>query len=68
MGKKRSKAQIEADMLRTGRPLKPLAEKQTERVTVYLTKAERERLGELARREGVPLATLIMRSWREKGE
>ena len=66
MKKKRTKAQIAADKLRTGRPRKSQREKQSERVMVYLTKAERIRLEELAKREGLALSSLIMRPWREK--
>lgn len=51
-----------------GRPRKSAEEKQGEQITVYLTKAERRRLGALARKEGLSLASLIMRPWREKGE
>jgi hypothetical protein len=66
MKKQRTEAQIAADNLRTGRPRKSPWEKQSERVMVYLTKAERIRLEELARREGLSLSSLIMRPWREK--
>jgi hypothetical protein len=66
MKKKRTEAQIAADKLRTGRPRKSQREKQIERVMVYLTKAERMRLEELARREGLSLSSLIVRPWREK--
>jgi hypothetical protein len=66
MQKKRTEAQVAADKLRTGRPRKPPREKQSERVMVYLTKTERRRLEELAKREGLSLSSLIMRPWREK--
>jgi hypothetical protein len=62
---KRTKAQIAADKLRTGRPPKRPADKQSERVMVYLTKAERKRLETLARKKGLPLASLIMSPWRK---
>jgi len=67
MKKKRTKAQRAADKLRTGRPPKPPEEKLSEPVMVYLTKAERARLEALAKKEGITLASLIMRPWREKG-
>ena len=35
---------------------------------VYLTPAERTRLGALAKAEGISLAALVMRPWREKEE
>ena len=67
MVRERTKAEIAADRLRTGRPPKPAECKQGEKVTVYMTRAERARLEGLAQQEGIPLATLIMRPWREKG-
>ena len=66
MAKKRSKAQLAADKLRTGRPPKRPEEKQNEQVTVYLTRSEREKLEKQAREEGISLASLIMRPWREE--
>ena len=66
MAKKRSKAQLEADKLRTGRPPKQPEEKQGEQVTVYLTKSERAELERQAQNEGISLTALIMRPWREK--
>ena len=62
----RTKAQIAADKRRTGRPRKATADKQKEKITIYLTTAERQRLEALAEKEGIPLAVLIMRPWREK--
>ena len=35
---------------------------------VYLTPAERKRLGALAKSAGIALAALIMRPWREQEE
>ena len=49
-----------------GRPPKAPDEKQGERLMVYLTKGERKTLEVIARREGLSLASLIMRPWREK--
>ena len=63
---KRTEAAIRADSRRTGRPPKKPEERQSEKVMVYLTKAERERLEDLATREGLSLASLIMRPWREE--
>lgn len=65
MTKKRTVAQKAADKLRTGRPPKQPAEKWSERVTVYMTPTERARLESLAEQEGVTLASLVMRPWRE---
>ena len=70
MGKRnreRTQAEKEADRQRSGRPPKKQDEIQSYRVTVNLTQAERERLSKLARDEGMSLAELIMRPWREKG-
>ena len=64
--RKRTAAQIEADKNRTGRPPKGESERKSERVTVYLTNAERADLEALARAQGVSLATLIMSRWREE--
>ena len=63
---KRTKAEIAADKLRTGRPPKPPAQVLSERVMIRMTTAERSRLEALAKREGVPLATMVMRPWREE--
>lgn len=49
-----------------GRPPKKKAEKQSERVMVYLTLRERARLEAMAKKEGLHLAALIMRPWREE--
>ena len=65
MAKKRTDAQRAADKHRTGRPPKEPAEKWSERITVYMTTAERARLESLAEQEGVTLASLIMRPWRD---
>ena len=66
--KKRSPAQIAADKRRTGRPPMAPKEKHSEQIMVYLTPGERKRLEKLAKKEGLPLAALIMRPWREKGD
>ena len=68
MVKKRSAAQRAADKKRTGRPPKAPQEKQSEPVMVYLTPVERKRLGTQAAAEGISLAALVMRPWREKEE
>ena len=64
----RTEAEIQADGLRTGRPAGDPSDRQSERVTVYLTPAERTRLEALAKKAGIALAALIMRPWREKEE
>ena len=65
MTRKRSAAQRAADKRRTGRPPKQQADKWSQRVTVYMTKAERDQLEALAKKEGVTMASLIMSPWRE---
>ena len=50
---------------RPERPRKDRNEKRSEAVMVYLTEAERARLEDLAEQEGVTVAALIMRPWRE---
>ena len=64
----RTKAEAAADKLRTGRPTRAPGEKQSERITVYLTAKERKRLGALAKKADISLAALVMRPWREKEE
>ena len=66
--RERTQSEIDADRLRTGRPRKKNVEKQSNRITVNLTQAERTYLGRLAEKEGLSLAELIMRPWREKGD
>jgi hypothetical protein len=68
MRKKRTSAQIEADKLRPGRPPKLPDDKQSKRITVYLTPDEYQRFEILAQQAGVSLAELVMRPWREKEE
>jgi hypothetical protein len=65
MAKKRSAAQRAADKKRPGRPPMAPKEKRSEPVMVYLTEDERIRLEALAEQEGVTLASLIMRPWRD---
>ncbi len=65
MAKKRSAAQRAADKKRTGRPPMAPEEKRSEPVMVYLTEDERFRLEAQAEQEGVTLASLIMRPWRD---
>ena len=64
--RRRTEAQKKADRLRTGRPPKLGDEKQGKRVSVNLTLGEHAYLQELASKEGVSLAEIIMRPWREK--
>ena len=71
MGKRnreRTKAEIEADSRRPGRPRIDPKQRQAERVTIRMTSAERKQLEKMAKAEGVPLSELIMRPWREKGD
>jgi hypothetical protein len=49
-----------------GRPPKTKATKQGRQITVYLTEAEYRRIAALAGKEGLSLAALIMRPWREE--
>ena len=67
MEKNRTKAQLEADKHRTGRPPKPATERRTERTVVRLTKAEKTRLEDRAKKRGLTLAAFILRILREKG-
>lgn len=53
---------------KAGRPPKPVGEKQSKRITVYLTPSEYQRFQELAEKEGVSLAELVMRPWRDIGD
>lgn len=64
--RKRTKAEIAADKLRTGRPPKPTEQALSERVMVRLSRTERAHLKALAKKEGLSLAALIMRPWREE--
>ena len=64
----RTKREILADKLRTGRPPGDPSERQSERVMVYLTPAERARMGDLATKAGISLAALIMSPWRKDEE
>jgi hypothetical protein len=66
MARKRTKAQRDADRLRSGRPPKPQAERLSEQVMVYMTSVERQRLEEIARREKVSVSSLLMRPWRKE--
>lgn len=66
MKKHRTRAQISADKLRTGRPRKAEAQKRNRQVTVYLTEAEWTQLRKLAKEGNVSVASLIMRPWREQ--
>jgi len=50
---------------RMGRPPKPRNEKQSKRIMVSLTQAERAFLGKLAKQKGVSVASLIMLPWRK---
>jgi hypothetical protein len=62
----KTKAQSVEGKRPLGRPPKPSEEKQSERVMVYLTPGERRWLEEMAAKEEMGLATLIMRPWREQ--
>lgn len=64
---KRTRAQIEADAHRPGRPPKRPAEKRGRQVNVRMTPGEWKRLSAEARRLGVSMSALLMRPWR-KGE
>ena len=63
----RTEAEIQADKLRTGRPRKEPVDRQSEAVTVYLTPEERTQLEAQAKKEGIAMATLILREWRKGG-
>ena len=65
MKAKRTKAQKEADAMRTGRPPKPRAEKQSEIIGVCVTPGESKKLKAEAKRLGVSLSALLMEPWRK---
>jgi hypothetical protein len=62
---KRTAAQRTADQRRTGRPPKTPEERRARPVMVYLTEAEYDLLAVEAECEGITVASLIMRPWRE---
>ena len=67
MAKKRTAAQLAADKRRTGRPRMAVEDKRSDPVMVYLTTAERIRMEAMAEGDGITLASLIMRPWRDGG-
>ena len=70
MGKtkrKRTRAQIEADAHRTGRPPKDPAHRLSDMIGVRVSPAERTRLETEARRRGISLSALLMKPWRKGG-
>ena len=67
MKKKRTKAQLSADLIRTGRPPKPPKERRSERVVLRVTKAEKGRLETQARKMGLTIAAYVLRILMEKG-
>ncbi len=48
-----------------GRPPAPPDKKFSRRVTVWMTEAERERIGRKAEKLGVSLSECLMKPWRE---
>ncbi len=62
----RTDAEIRADKLRTGRPPMKKAEKHSRRIMVYLTPDEYKQFEAEAKKEGLSLASLIMRPWRNR--
>jgi len=66
MENKRTKAQVEADALRTGRPPKPKAEKQGYQVRVNITLAESKQIRKEASKAGLSLSAYLLEFWREK--
>ena len=64
----RTEAELQADKSRPGRTPKKKAEKQSKRIVAYLTPDEYRRFESQAKKEGLSLASLIMRPWREKEE
>jgi len=63
--KKRTEAQLYADRhLRTGRPPKPRDVKQGERITVNMTRVEREALEADAAKAGMSLSTYLVSCWK----
>lgn len=52
---------------RIGRPPKRAADKQNNRVAVYLVPADFARLKVEAERDGLALAAVLLRAWKERG-
>lgn len=50
-----------------GRPPKSPAEKQSARVVVNMTQAEKRHLEKEARTEGLSLSAFLLQCWKEKG-
>jgi hypothetical protein len=66
--KERTRAEILADKQRSGRPPKSIEEKQNQRLTIYVTSAERQQLLAEAKQSGLSISGLLMRPWRGKKE
>lgn len=63
--KKRTEAQLYADRhLRTGRPPKPADTKKGERITVNMTRTERQALEADAARAGMSLSAYLVSCWK----
>jgi hypothetical protein len=52
---------------KVGRPPKRAADKQNNRVAVYLVRADFARLKAEADRDGLTLAAVLLRAWQERG-
>jgi predicted HicB family RNase H-like nuclease len=69
MGKnkrQRTKAELEADSKRSGRPPINPRERHSARITINVTPEEKNRIESLAANEGISLSEMIMRPWRNK--
>ena len=64
----RTKAQLEADKRRTGRPKKKPAEKYSAKICVAMTEDERALLEAEAAKRGVSISDLVMLPWRASGK
>ena len=66
MAYKRTKAQIEADKLRTGRRPKTKAEKMSKHILVSMTPAEWKRVKAEAKKQGLSVSALLMKPYRKE--
>ena len=65
--KKRTEAQLYADRhLRTGRPPKPVEDRQNDRVSVNMTRRERQALQQDADEAGLSLAAYLLDCWKKR--
>jgi hypothetical protein len=66
MSRTRTKAQREADRLRSGRPPLQPGKRKTSRLTIRMTDSEFARICRAARAEGITPGDLLMRPFRKE--